>query len=354
MNGTYLKITKISTTLITAGYLLLFVASCGAPQPIQDSSRVRKPVASQNQGPQTGANSSNTDSQQSGQIDSEIKRFAFNGTQLKNSTRKMTGIDFDYTYGLTNLDPTTPKIKMKVTNSVLIHLGSNLGVVIAGYPLGDSSSFITSNTAANLDEKGFLTIRGENLKPATVYKFRVHFFDLSSREQSQTSQPRYLGSSSQAYQMVTDGQNDPLATGRAKIVMRGFGEVNDWNLGRYDRQKGYTQHPGGGWCHIFYNWVVSPDLKTKTGSQNTHYDPNYWSRLNVKISGNDLLALNQKELIHGDYFRVGSHAAMIIAYDTARNEFVTLEGNFNNSVQMYRRSASEMSWVGHISREMLR
>ncbi len=356
MNGTWLKTKANSMTSITGGMLVLFVVSCGNAQTINDTNRARRPAQSQTHGPQSGADNSTGDRQPSPPIDTEIKRFAFDAGQLRSSSRKLSGIDFDYAYGLANIHPTAPNIRVKLTNNELPPLGPNLGIVIAGYPMNDSASFISSNTAASFDSQGLLTVRGENFKPATVYKVRLHFFDLSSGNQiqSQQGQIKYLGASSQAYQMVTDGQNSPMASARARMVTRGFGEVNDWSLNRYDRQKGYTQNPGGGWCHIFYNWVIAPDLKTRQGSQNTHYDPNYWSRLNENISGNDLLNLSQKDLIHGDYFRVGSHAAMIVAYDRARSEFVTLEGNFNNSVQMYRRSVSEFSWVGHISQEMLR
>jgi hypothetical protein len=43
---------------------------------------------------------------------------------------------------------------------------------------------------------------------------------------------------------------------------------------------------------------------------------------------------------------------MILAYDTAKQRFITLEGNFNSSVEYYTRSTNEFSWVGHIKPEM--
>jgi hypothetical protein len=43
---------------------------------------------------------------------------------------------------------------------------------------------------------------------------------------------------------------------------------------------------------------------------------------------------------------------MILAYDDTRKEFITLEGNFNNRVVIQRRQISEISWVGHIVKEM--
>lgn len=345
-------LSKIQNAL-PAVLALLLATACGSQGTIPDSVRARKPAQSQNDGPRTGSSNSQAGETQTTSADPTIKRFAYDANQLRSATQRMSGIDFDYAFGITSIHPTSPNIRVKLTNPELIKLGSNLGVVIAGYPMSESSSFVSSNTAISLDSNGLATIKGENFKPATVYKLRVHFFDLTVMDQAQ-SQPRYLGASTQSYQMVTDGENDPLASSRARIVMRGFGEVHDWSLGRYDRQKGYTQHSGGGWCHVFYNWVIKNDLKTRSGSQNTHYDSNYWSSLKATISGNELLSLSQKEMIHGDYFRVGSHAAMIIAYDKSRSEFVTLEGNFNNSVQMYRRRASDMSWVGHITRDMLR
>lgn len=346
-----MKALVLPTALVAA----LVLNSCGSHDTIQESVRVRQPIKTQTQGQQTGANSQAGDGQQPATIDPEIKRFTYDPMPLKNPSRKLSGIDFDYGYGLTSLHPTSPKMRIKISNAELNQLGNNLGVVITGYPMNDSSTFVSSNTAVNTDGAGVITIKGESLKPATVYKLRVHFFNLSATTQTQnTSQPLYLGASSQFYQMVTDGENDPTASARARIVMRGFGEANDWALGRYDRQKGYTQHGGGGWCHIFYNWVIKNDLKTRSGSQNTHYDPNYWSNLRARISPTELLNISQKELIHGDYFRVGSHAAMIIAFDKARNEFITLEGNFNNSVQMYKRRTGDMSWVGHITKDMIR
>ena len=74
----------------------------------------------------------------------------------------------------------------------------------------------------------------------------------------------------------------------------------------------------------------------------------------AKTTGADLITISEEESIHGDYFRTGSHAAMIIAYDRTRSEFVTLEGNFNNSVQMYKRRVTELSWIVHTKTDMLR
>jgi hypothetical protein len=135
--------------------------------------------------------------------------------------------------------------------------------------------------------------------------------------------------------------------------MRGLAEENDWDLNRYDRSKNYT-HGAGGWCHIFYNWVIKPYLKTRTGSENTHYSQSYWSSLGAVKNGAALVEMSSKEPIMGDYFRVGSHAAMILAYDVAKKQFATLEGNFNNSVEFYQRSPGNLGWVGHINPQMLK
>lgn len=216
----------------------LVLSSCGSQQSLNDSARARPPVKTQNQGAQAGANNpASPITPQSTPQDPEIKRFAFDASSLKNPSRKISGTYFDYVYGLASLHATVPKIRVMVTNSELTQLGANLGVVIAGYPMNDSASFISSNTAANLDSQGLLTIKGENFKPATVYKLKLHFFDLSSNAQSQTqgqtqAQPRYLGASSQSYQMVTDGENNPRLRPRTHCdagIWRGIRLV-PWSL----------------------------------------------------------------------------------------------------------------------------
>lgn len=279
-----------------------------------------------------------------------IHRFNFDKGVVERASQKVSGIDFEYAYAQANLHPTSPKIRAKITNQNLSNLKNNLGVVLGGYALSDSSSFVTSSTAVTLDPQGVISIIGENLKPATVYKMRLHFFDLSDKNQAEA---RYLGSSGRTYNFVTDGVGDPTARIRARIVARGLAEEYDWDLNRYDRSKDYT-HGAGGWCHIFYNWVITPYLKTRQGSENTHYSQSYWSSVGALTNGPSLVQLSQKEPIMGDYFHVGSHAAMILAYDVAKKQFATLEGNFNSSVEFYQRSPGNLSWVGHINQQMLK
>ena len=279
-----------------------------------------------------------------------VDRFQFDRSLIERASQKLSGIDFDYKYGQANFHPTQPRIRAKVTNTSITGLGGNVGVVLGGYALTDSSKYIVTHTSAAFDSQGVLSLVGENLQPATVYRMRLHFFDRSDRTQAQ---PRYLGSSSRTYNFVTDGTNDLETRVRARIVMRGLAEESDWDLNRYDRSKNYT-HGAGGWCHIFYNWVITPYLKTRTGSENTHYSQSYWSGLGAVKNGVTLAQMSQKEPIMGDYFRVGSHAAMILAYDVAKKQFATLEGNFNNSVEFYQRSPGSLSWVGHIDPQMLK
>lgn len=283
-------------------------------------------------------------------VTTALDKFQFDRAAFERSGQRLTGIDFDYKYAQANLHPTQPKLRAKLTNQSLLALKNNLGVVMGGYALKDSSKFITLHTAATVDSQGFLNLSGDNLESATIYKMRLHFYDRTDRSQSQ---PRYLGSSSRTYHFVTDGVQDSESKIRSRLVMRGLAEESDWDLNRYDRSKNYT-HGAGGWCHIFYNWVITPYLKTRSGSENTHYSQSYWSNLGAVKNGAALVEMSQREPIMGDYFRVGSHAAMILAYDVAKRQFVTLEGNFNNSVEFYQRSAGNISWVGHIIPQMLK
>jgi hypothetical protein len=277
-----------------------------------------------------------------------IDRFTFDQATLERASQKLSGFDFDYDFAQKNMKPTIPSFRMKATASNIATLKNNLGVVIGGYALSDSSKFIASNTSVNFDSQGGLIVVGENLRPATVYKLRLHFFDRTDRAQS-----RYVGSSTRAYYYVTDGAGDQMSRLRARIVMRGLAEEYDWSLNRYDSRKDYT-HGAGGWCHIFYNWVITPFLKTRSGSENTHYNSSYWSSQGALTDGPTLLKLSQTEPIMGDYFHVASHAAMILAYDAAKSQFVTLEGNFNSQVEIYQRSVNGFSWVGHIKPAMLK
>lgn len=282
-------------------------------------------------------------------IDPRIKKFDFDIEQIKSRPRKINGIDFDYAFALQALNPTKPEIAVLLGNSEIAALGKNLGVVIGGYPMNNSGNYFASNTATEISDRGILLVRGENFSPGTPYKVLLHFYDLSQS----VEKPRYVGSSSRTYYLVTDGRNDPVTTARSRILTRGFAELSDWDLGRYDRSKRYTEDSGSGWCHLFYDWVVRPDLYTRSGSQYTHYNSSYWQKYGAVRTGAEIAQLNATTPVHGDFFRVGSHAAMIIAYDQATGRFNTLEGNFNNSVELYRRSPSELSWVGHIQEQML-
>jgi hypothetical protein len=279
-----------------------------------------------------------------------LDRFEFDSSILSSSSRKLNRVDFDYEYGKGNLHVSQPKIRAKLSHPSLRDVGSNLGVVLGGYALHDSSKSIMIHTAANVDSQGVLTLEGDHLEPATIYKMRMHFFD---RSKPGEAKPPYLGSSSRYYNFVTDHLSDQETKIRARIVMRGLAEESDWDLNRYDRSKNYT-HGAGGWCHVFYNWVITPYLKTRSGSVNTHYSQSYWSNLNAVTNGSALLQASQSLPIMGDYFRVGSHAAMILAYDRAKQRFITLEGNFNNSVEFYHRSPNQFSWVGRINTSMLK
>lgn len=283
-------------------------------------------------------------------VNTAIDRFQIDPSALQRASQKLSGVDFDYNYAQNNLHPTAPKLRTMITNQSISALRGNVGVVLGGIALSDSSKYVTSHTAVALDPQGALSLVGENLQPATVYRMRLHFFDRGDRTQTQ---PRYIGSSSRSYNFVTDAVSDPLAKARVRIVIRGMAEESDWEMNRYDRSKNYT-HGAGGWCHVFYNWVIKTHLKTRSGSENTHYSQSYWSNLGAVTNGPALAAMSLKEPIMGDYFRVGSHAAMILAYDVAKKQFATLEGNFNSSVEYYQRSPGSISWIGHINQQMLK
>jgi hypothetical protein len=323
--------------------ITISVRDLSSAQPIWLTVRLDAPTSEEEQ-------TSEIQNQFTHPVNTAVDRFQFDRSTIERSSQRLTGVDFDYTYGQANLHPTQPKIRAKITNQSLTALLGNFGVILGGYALTDSSKYIATHTAVTVDPQGVMSLVGDNLQPATIYKMRLHFYDRSDRSQAQ---PRYIGSSSRTYNFVTDGVADPESKIRARIVMRGLAEESDWDLNRYDRSKNYT-HGAGGWCHIFYNWVITPYLKTRTGSENTHYSQSYWSSLGAVTNGSALVEMSQRKPIMGDYFRVGSHAAMILAYDVAKKQFATLEGNFNNSVEFYQRTAGNLSWVGHINPQMLK
>ena len=234
----------------------------------------------------------------------------------------MSGVDFDYDFAQKNFHATNPGLRVKFTNPQIAEVGDGLGVVIGGYSLNDSSTYVSSNTAATVDSSGVLTITAEKLKPATVYRMRLHFFKKGDSAQSPA---RYIGSTSRVYQFTTDGVSD-IDKARARIVMRALSEANDWELGKVDYSKGYTNDPGYGWCHVFYNWNIKPFIKTQSGNNHTHYNPGVWQQAGGYMSGADLGAVAKNESIGGNFFRVGSHVGMILAFDAAKNEYTTLRG----------------------------
>lgn len=275
-------------------------------------------------------------------------QFAYDNKQLTRSPKFLKGFEYDYAFALDNIQATNPRIRLTIGNSAVSSLGGRLGVVLSGVDLSDSAKTTFSSATVSLESPGVVTVTGQNFNPGSVHEVRLHFFEIGERGADGQIAARYVGSSDRTYTFATDRADDAVATARAKIATRGLAEANDWALGRYDRSKGYTTAPGG-WCVMFYQWVVKPYL-----ANGYVFNEGYWSRVNGYLIPSAEVAMAAKEGVMGDYWRMPGHTGMVLTYDVARQRFVTLEGNMNSRVQIYRRAHTELTWVGHIRAGVLR
>ena len=217
------------------------------------------------------------------------------------------------------------------------------------------------------DGKHHVKISVNNLSPATVYSVSVQFFkertgDKKVGVESDSKYPYY----------TTTWSDDPVERARSAILLRGFKEYNESNLGRVgyrgtDKIDGtkYGANKEEKWCSEFYVWVTQNNLKEIKGRTYVGRLLDYFQDHKSTYDRNRI----RDRAKRGDYIAVASggdegddkkdHSAMFLAYDESTKKIWTLEGNWGNEVVIQQRDtggdkAKEIGKLGGIVSSMVK
>ncbi|MBI2481184.1 MAG: hypothetical protein HYV60_21860 [Planctomycetia bacterium] len=103
-------------------------------------------------------------------------------------------------------------------------------------------------------------------------------------------------------------------------------------------------------CHDYYRWAAaSATVGASYGRANLGLLFNGRYR-----NGGHIKELTDESRIHADYVRMPGHTFMLLAYDSERDEVLTMEANFNHSIAVVIRSVSSGWTVGHLEEDHLR
>lgn len=179
-------------------------------------------------------------------------------------------------------------------------------------------------------------LEADFVKPATVYRM---FVNLHQEADSYDKESAY-GRVPSAYYVATSGDS-PVEKARHQIVMRTFSEWYCIQCGRR-REGGYRMD-----CHDYYRWAlgeVTVGASYNRANLNRIFGGDYRNGGNIK-------AITEKDSIHGDYVRIPGHTFMLLGYDPKRHRVLTMEGNFNSSIEVAIRPVSSGWTVGHIGKD---
>lgn len=218
------------------------------------------------------------------------------------------------------------------------------------------------NVTEDALKNSYVTINVKNLLPATVYRVRVQFYYTEGNEY------KPVGAESGRY-FTTTWSNDRVERARSAILLRGFKELDESNLGRVgyrgtDKVDGtkYGADKNEQWCSEFYVWVTKDNLKDIKGKTYVGQLVDYFQ--NHKSTYGRSQITNQAK--RGDYIAISTkgsekkdHSAMFLAYDQFTKKIWTLEGNVGNAVGIQERvtegdEAKEIVKLGGIISSMVK
>ena len=179
------------------------------------------------------------------------------------------------------------------------------------------------------------------IKAARVYRLFINLHHKSDVYNDQS----VLGRIPSPYYISTSGDT-ALERARRQIVIRTFKEWYYTEWGWWSNEQ-YVMD-----CYAFYMWA--------TGSCTVGADYGH-TRLDRLFSGGipyhagaHIAQLSAEAAIQGDYVRIPGHSFMILAYDSEKHQVVTMEGNYNNSLEIVVRPVDGSWTVGHLVGEHIR
>lgn len=273
----------------------------------------------------------------------QIGAFDFSQAELLSAKPNLNGLEYDYDAAMQQVPGKSVNLKVRVNNPQVLGMRTSLAVIVGGYALNDTSTPVFRHSTAKMDEAQNLVISADGFADETVYKVRLYFF-----ETQVGGAAAFVGAASQEYFFVTGKEGNPVAAVRAQMVTKSLAEYNAWELGRYDRSKGYANRPS--WCVEFVRWNHLPFLQESM----EWFSPTEFRRFSADFSGGDIIRIAGQEPIHGDYVRIPGHSFLLLAYDQKTQKVWTIEGNFSNRVEIHTRSISSGWQVGHIVGPMLK
>jgi len=216
----------------------------------------------------------------------------------------------------------------------------------------------------------YVKISVNNLSPATVYKVSVQFSYKDGTGYKKVGAESGIEKKDYPY-YTTTWSDDPVERARSAILLRGFKEYNESNVGRVgyrgrDKIDGtkYGANKDEQWCSEFYVWVTQDSLKNIKGRT---YVGRLLDYFQDHKSTYDRSRIKERAK-RGDYIAVASggdegddkkdHSAMFLAYDESSKKIWTLEGNWGNQVVIQERDtggdkAKEIGKLGGIVSSMV-
>jgi len=237
-------------------------------------------------------------------------------------------------------------MKVRINDSRTMSYKNNLYADLKIFSLSNGSAAIDFpiekvNVTEDASKNSFVTINIKKLLPATVYRVRVQFHYKDGNNYTP------VGEESDQY-FATTWANDRVERARSAILLRGFKEYDESNLGRVgyrgtekiDGTK-YGADKNEQWCSEFYVWVTKDNLKDFKRRSYVSRLVDYFQDYNSTYGRSQITSHAKR----GDYIAISTkgsekkdHSAMFLAYDKATKKIWTLEGNAGNAVGVKERA----------------
>ena len=251
-------------------------------------------------------------------------------------------IEVSYPYLMKNPKPNAIPLKIRITDPKVLAEKNNLFVTVSYRDQKHSKTLKKVNLPVSFDDKNNAFFELTELREGAVYGLSLSFFKGDLEKPKEAS----LLASHKEFNAVTSGTTD-LAKARHKIATTALLEYYAWQQGkRGPNAYGYCS---GGWCGMFPLWCTQPECKVFKENPLDSYQK--WGK--VLPVGNGLKAALKDQSIMGDHGWRDSHKFMFLEFDEDTQQFLTIEGNFNNRVGLNHRTPNDMSRYGKLTKEML-
>jgi hypothetical protein len=179
------------------------------------------------------------------------------------------------------------------------------------------------------------------VRPARVFRLFVNLHRKSEKYGPESA----WGRIAMPYYVATGGETE-LDIARQQIVMRTFKEF-------YYRKQGWRSPERYSMdCYAYYMWATG---FCTVGATNGRTSLSQLFRSSGEYhNGSQIAELSVANPIHGDYVRKPGHSFMLLSYDPAQKHVWTMEGNFNSTIEVVKRTVSSGWRVGHLREHHIR